>query len=286
MKSTATLALRLRCAIQDRAAALVVFAVTFMSCIAAPGCGYPQEGQDGSRGGGGQGPGHRPQELGLSPQQEVELGDKVYRKLLRDAGDRVLPSDAPEVHRVRTVADRIIKASEIEPLRREINLHLAGYNYHWEVNVIRDRRANALCLPGGNILVLSGILPIAETDGELATVLSHEIAHALAHHASERVARAQSGNAEGIWGKAYDRQQEAEADHIGVFLMTFAGYDPEDAVRFWRRMQEWEGNRRAPPEILSDHPSDEHRIRNLEHWIPRAVAGKRAYDEGRVVPSR
>jgi len=124
---------------------------------------------------------------------------------------------------------------------------------------------------------------VAETDDQLATVLSHEMAHALAHHGSERVARERSAG--GVLGKLkYDRFQESEADKIGVFLMPFAGYDPDEAVRFWTRMARL-GRGGEPPEILSDHPSHETRIKQLAAWAPRAKAAKKAYDEGRVAPA-
>jgi predicted Zn-dependent protease len=141
--------------------------------------------------------------------------------------------------------------------------------------------------------------------------MSHEIAHALAHHASERIARQQMyetavqaiGGAMGsmdpdrrraligalsagaeVRSLAYDRQQESEADHIGVFLMTFAGYDPDQAVVFWERMQRAMAQSSRPPEILSDHPSDARRIVQLKAWAPLAKAGKRAYDQGQIAP--
>ena len=131
--------------------------------------------------------------------------------------------------------------------------------------------------------VFSGLLPVARDDDQLATVLAHEIAHVLAHHASERLAREQSG-AGFLRRRAYDRNQESEADKIGVFLMTFAGYDPHEAVAFWQRMQRVTDNRGRLPEIVSDHPSDARRIHDLERWVPNAVAAKKAYEAGRVVP--
>ena len=82
----------------------------------------------------------------------------------------------------------------------------------------------------------------------------------------------------------YDRQQEAEADHIGLFLMTFAGYDPEQALVFWQRMQHATRGGH-PPEVLSDHPSDAHRIAKMKEWIPMAKGAKRAFDEGRIAPA-
>jgi len=155
-----------------------------------------------------------------------------------------------------------------------------------EANVIHSQQVNAFALPGGKIAVFTGILPVAQDDDQLATVLSHEIAHVLAHHASERLAREQSGRVGFLSRKAYDRGQESEADHIGVFLMTFAGYDPEEAIRFWQRMQRISEDRGQVPEFLSDHPSDAHRLRALEGWVPRARLAKRAFDEGRIAPER
>ncbi len=135
------------------------------------------------------------------------------------------------------------------------------------------------------MVVYTGILAVAENDDQLATVLGHETAHALAHHASERVARDEQGRVSFLRGKAYDRQQESEADHIGVFLMTFAGFNPEESVRFWQRMAQHTGPGGNIPEFLSDHPSGQHRIRDLQAWVPKAVAAKKAFDEGRIAPA-
>jgi predicted Zn-dependent protease len=245
---------------------------------AAAGCGIQLPGSSG----GGEGPGHRQQRLALSPEEEIDLGREAYRKVLQKMRDRILPSDSPEVVRARRVCARIIQAVGIRPLQKEINLRVQGYRFEWEVNVVRDEQVNAFCLPAGKIIVFTGILPVAENDDQLAAVLAHEIAHALAHHGSERVAREQAGGGNPLSGLKFDRFQESEADHIGLFLMTFAGYDPDQAVHFWERMQR--SNRGSSrPEILSDHPSDEHRVRALREWVPKARAAKRALDEGRVV---
>jgi predicted Zn-dependent protease len=233
----------------------------------------------------GEGPGHRAQQLALRPDQELALGEQAYAEVLRSDRGRILPSDDPRVQRVRNVAQRIVRAAGIRPLQREINLHLEGYRFEWAVNVIRDDKINAFCLPGGKIAVYTGILPVAQNDDQLATVMSHEIAHALAHHANERVSREESGKVNVFLNKAYDRQQESEADHIGLFLMTFAGYRPEEAVRFWENMTRATGGGAKIPEFLSDHPSDERRIHDMQQWVPRAEAGKRAFDEGRIAPS-
>jgi len=230
----------------------------------------------------GEGPGHRAQHLGLRPDQELELGQEAYRDILQESRGRILPANDPSVRRVRSIGSRIVRAAGIEPLQREINLHIKGYRFEWEANVIDEDKINAFCLPGGKVVVYTGILPVAQNDDQLATVMSHEIAHALAHHSNERLTRSQSGHINILVSKAYDRSQESEADHIGVFLMTFAGYDPEEAVRFWNRMRlANQGGVRLPP-ILSTHPTDEQRIRDMERWVPMAKAGKRAFDEGRI----
>jgi metalloendopeptidase OMA1, mitochondrial len=270
------------CGRRWRSGSTALFSLVLCAGFAACGCGFPAAGEPR-----GEGPGHREQVLALSPRQELELGRRAYQEVLNNPRKYgpALPADSPECRRVRAVTRRIIRASEIEPLQREINLR-QGYTYEWEVNVLENDQVNAFCLPGGKVAVFTGILRVARNDDQLATVISHEIAHALAHHSSERLARQEinAGGAGGFWSKAYDRADEAEADHIGVFLMTFADYDPEEAVRFWERMERATGGRQALPEILSDHPSDAHRIQQLKQWVPKVEAAKKAFDEGRIVP--
>jgi metalloendopeptidase OMA1, mitochondrial len=230
----------------------------------------------------GEGPGHRQQPLALNPQQELEIGRQAYRQILSKS--RVVRSGA-QVDAVRRVGERIAKVVAIEPLMREINLHVSSDQFEWEYSVLESDQVNAFCLPGGKICVFTGLLKAVRNDDQLAAVLAHEIAHALAHHMSERVARERTSG-RGLLSLSYDRQQELEADHIGVFLMTFAGYDPEQALAFWQAMIEASGRGGSLPEILSDHPSDEHRMRQLKSWVPMALAAKRAYEEGRIEPAR
>jgi predicted Zn-dependent protease len=256
---------------------------------------------------GGQGPGHRPQRLGLTPEQEVSLGEHAYKEILSKS--QVVES-GPQVDQVQRVGRRIAKAAENQALQREINLHLQGYHFDWDFHVLEDPQVNAFCLPGGKIGVYTGLLRlVGDNDDMLAAVLGHEVAHALAHHANERITREAMHQqairaAAGAMGRMdpdkrrlliailtggshayelrYDRQQEAEADHIGLFLMTFAGYNPEAAVAFWQRMEQLAAGRARPPEILSTHPSDARRLALIEKWLPQAQAAKKAYDEGRV----
>jgi len=203
--------------------------------------------------------------------------------VLQEFQGKLLPADSREVKLAQRVMRRIARAVEIKPLQREINLRLDDYFFEWEVNVIEDRQVNAFCLPAGKMCLFTGILAITKTEDQLATVMSHEMSHALAHHASERVAREQAGGENILRKLSYDRAQEAEADHVGVFLMALADYDPEEAVKFWTRMRESKGGRGGPLEWLSDHPTDEHRIASLARWAPRAKAARRAYDRGNVV---
>jgi predicted Zn-dependent protease len=256
-----------------------LFPVVLGIVLAVGGCTPPEES--------GSGPGHRRQDLGLTPQQEYELGTEAYQKILKEARqkDALLPADSPETRRVRHVGERIVEAVRIEPLQREINLNLKGYTFRWEFNVLHSRQINAFCLPGGKVAVFTELLRVVANDDQLATVLSHEIAHALAHHANERVTREEGGQANWLFDKAYDRQQESEADHIGLFLMTFAGYDPDETVAFWQRMRQAQRGGELP-EILSDHPSDRRRIQQLRAWVPQAKAAKEAYDHHQIAVSR
>jgi predicted Zn-dependent protease len=253
----------------------------------------------------GEGPGRRPQGLALSPKEELTVGKRAMADLMREAGSRARTSGA-DYERVKHIADRIVTASKIEPLRREINLRVVDH-FDWRYTIFDDdRQINAFCLPSGDIGVFTGLLrrlpPGDQNDDKLAAVLAHEVSHALAHHGSERLARqygrhnaldALAGRFDDsligilsagaqIGSLAYDRRQESEADHIGVFLMTFAGYDPRQAIEFWRTLQR--SGRPQPPEVLSGHPSDARRLAQLQAWVPQALAAKRAFDAGHIAP--
>jgi metalloendopeptidase OMA1, mitochondrial len=256
-----------------------------------------------------EGPGRRSQVLALTPDQELALGHQAYQQVLSKSH---VIDGGPQVERVRDVGKRIVTAAEIEPLQREINLHLKGYRFEWEFKVLDDKHVNAFCLPGGKVAVFTGLLAVVRNDDQLATVLSHEIAHALAHHASERIAHEHMYEtavqaAGGLLGQMdperrkeligllaagaqfgslpFDRRQESEADHIGLFLMTFAGYDPGQAIVLWEEMDRLASRRGHPPEFLSDHPSDAHRIAKIREWLPQAEAARKAYEEGRIAPA-
>jgi len=225
----------------------------------------------------------------LSPKDELEVGRKAAREIRKEYEGKILPDTDPQVKRVRRVTDRIREASEIKLLQKEINLRVSEYRFDWKSNVVEEKQVNAFCLPAGHIFVFTGILKLTrENEDYLATVLSHEVAHALAHHASERIANQQKEGKSVLKlfrRLSYEREQEKEADHIGVFLMTFAGYDPAQAVQFWQRMEEVSGGKSSTPELLSSHPSHRSRIALMRQWAPRAKAAKRAFDQGHVVRS-
>jgi predicted Zn-dependent protease len=223
---------------------------------------------------------HRTERVALSDEQQTQLGDQQYAKTLQQYRADIISSGA-EYAQVQRVARRIeVVAGRDKPA------------FNWKVTLLRKNEANAYCLPGGKIVVYTGILPVTGNDAALATVLGHEVAHATAEHAAERIERehltrvaaaiiaggvaftpGQYVRVAALLGAAdtlpFSRKQESEADHIGLVYMARAGYDPRQAVAFWERMQR-ASKGKAPPEFLSDHPSDEHRIERIKEWLPEA----------------
>jgi predicted Zn-dependent protease len=174
-------------------------------------------------------------------------------------------------------------------------------NAQWEFVVFDSPEANAFCLPGGKVGVYTGLLPIAKTEAGLATVIGHEVAHASNHHGAERMSEAMALQgvgqalgaatpekysqaamvAFGLGAKVgrelpHSRKQETEADHVGLMYMAKAGYDPEEAVRFWERFAETHKGASGPPAFLRTHPVDAKRIADLQALMPEAKAQFRA----------
>jgi len=171
-------------------------------------------------------------------------------------------------------------------------------DYQWEYKLVMDDQVNAWCMPGGKIVVYSGILPVTQTETGLAVVLGHEISHALLNHGQQRmsadvltqlgatglsmVTTSQTPETQALAMTAYgagsqlfgtlpfSRSNESEADHYGLILMAIAGYNPDEAVPFWERMSS--AGSSGTPEFLSTHPSDSTRIKQLQGWIPEAKA--------------
>ena len=171
--------------------------------------------------------------------------------------------------------------------------------YQWEFKLVQNKELNAWCMPGGKVAVYTGILPVTLTDAGLATVMGHEVSHALANHGAQRMSAAQlqqlgavgvavatgsqSAENQAMWQKYYglgsevgvmlpfSRSNESEADKIGLALMAIAGYDVEESVLFWGRMAA-KSSGKSQPEFMSTHPSDATRIANLKALIPEAKA--------------
>ncbi len=170
--------------------------------------------------------------------------------------------------------------------------------YAWEFNTIDDKKViNAWCMPGGKVVVYTGLLPVTQNETALAIVMGHEIAHSIAKHGNERMSQAmvqQMGGmalevalsqkpqeTQNVFMTAYgigsqvgallpwSRQQETEADKYGLIFSAMAGYDPREAIPFWERMSKAGGE--SPPEFLSTHPSDETRLRKLKQFMPEAL---------------
>jgi metalloendopeptidase OMA1, mitochondrial len=212
---------------------------------------------------------------------ETKLGEQAWAEIKAKSKASKDPQTNAMVQRV---AQRVAAAS--------------GLKENWEFLVIEDKQINAFALPGGKIAVYTGILPVAQDDNGLATVLAHEVGHVMAHHGGERISQSEAiqagtsiasillGGATGIdpnsvagllgAGAAvglelpFSRKQELEADRIGLTLMARAGYDPRTALAFWQRMAQ--ASKGAPPEFLSDHPADEHRIAQIQQIMPEALA--------------
>lgn len=204
--------------------------------------------------------------------------------------------DAEKTAMVRRVGSRLQAAVEHFFREQGMSRQLAGYQ--WEFQLIEDDQVNAWCMPGGKVVVYTGLLPVARDEAGLAVVLGHEIAHAVANHGNERMSQAlltQLGGmalekalesrpeetrslfmaAFGVGAQVgvllpYSRLHESEADRLGLTFMAMAGYDPNEAVGFWQRMADMKQGA-APPEFLSTHPSDQTRMRKIREQVPEAM---------------
>jgi predicted Zn-dependent protease len=221
-------------------------------------------------------------QLLLMPEgQEVSMGAEAFHEMV---DEEPVSQNARWVSMVERVGHRIAEQSD-RP------------DFEWEFKVIASPTQNAFCLPGGKVAVYEGILPVCQDEAGLAVVMSHEVAHALARHGGERmsqnfavdqtkqamsfITRNQEETRREMILKAYgvgteygvllpySRKQESEADHIGLMLMSQAGYDPQAAPSFWRRFSDLAGEK--SPEFLSTHPSDARRSSELEMLLPEAV---------------
>ena len=207
-----------------------------------------------------------------------------------------LSTNAEQTAMIKRTGERISKA--VEQYMAEKNMSSALKGFKWEFVLIEDPAVNAWCMPGGKVAFYTGILPICQNEAGVAVVMGHEIAHAVANHGGERMSQgllvqmggltlatalkdkpeltqqlalAAFGVGSAVFGTLpYSRLHEYEADRLGLIFMAMAGYDPNEAPKFWERMQALSGNKSAS-DFLSTHPSNEKRISELKEAIPEAM---------------
>ena len=234
----------------------------------------------------------RKQNILVSDEQVLSLSNQQYQEYMKTAKPSTNATNTAMVKRVgQNLANAVVSYLQQNGMGAEVS------QYKWEFNLVQDKSVNAFCMPGGKIVVFEGILPVTKDESSLAVVLGHEIAHAVAKHSAERMSNevrkqyggqilgavlqgaGASANLQQIGatvfgigttlgGAAYSRSQESEADRMGLIFAAMAGYDPNVAVAFWQRMAQSTGSSYS---ILSDHPSDATRIKNIQGWLPEAL---------------
>ncbi len=232
-------------------------------------------------------------QLNLLPESEMMgMSLTAYQEFLQQ--NQVIPATDARAVQVRRIGDRLAQAAT--RYLNDVGAADRVAGFQWEFNTVDDPTVNAWCMPGGKVVVYTGILPVTQDDAGLAVVMGHEIAHAIARHGNERMseglaiqgagmtlealtaskpglARDLFLQAAGIGGQlgmlAYSRKHETEADKMGLVFMAMAGYDPRTAPTFWQRMAAQGGAK--PPVLLSTHPSDETRVHDLEAYMPEAL---------------
>ncbi len=230
----------------------------------------------------------------VSDTEMQQMAAQSYNQLLSNPSTKVVNNSA-QSRKVKEIGSKIAAAVTTFMNQNGYTDQVTGYK--WEFNLIESKEVNAWCMPGGKVAVYTGILPVTITDAGLATVMGHEIAHAVAKHSNERysnqmiaqglgsilggaVTSSEAGmnvfnQVFGIGAQAgvllpNSRKQESEADRLGLTFMAMAGYDPSKAVEFWQRMAA-QSNGQAPPEFLSTHPADATRIADIKKYLPEAI---------------
>ena len=234
-------------------------------------------------------------QLSLFPESTLQAEAVTQYQSFLSQNKVVSASASKDAEMVRRVGSRIATAITTYYKNKGLAKELEGYD--WQFNLVQDDQVNAWCMPGGKVVVYTGLLPITQNEAALSIVLGHEILHAVAQHGNERmsqVALAQglevAGNiftqnnqkANSIFNSVFapgaqvgvllpnSRKQEYEADRFGMIFAAMAGYNPNEAVPFWQRMANAsQGNK--PPEFLSSHPADDNRIENIKKYLPEAL---------------
>lgn len=236
----------------------------------------------------------RKQNILVSDEQVLSLSNKEYSDYMKSAK---LSTNSANTAMVKRVGQRL--ATAVEKYLNEHGLQAETKEYSWEFNLVQDQSVNAFCMPGGKIVVYEGLLPVTKDEASLAIVLGHEIAHAVAKHSAEQMSKqiknqygteilGQVLNAAGVSSGTtqlaqiiaqkglqfrslkYSRDNESEADRMGLIFAAMAGYDPNVAVSFWQRMAQMTGNSNQS-DVFSDHPSDAKRIAAIKQELPEAL---------------
>ena len=234
----------------------------------------------------------RTHRISVSDEQVLSLSNQEYTKYMASAKKS---TNATNTAMVQRVGKRL--ATAVETYLKNNGFANDVKNYQWEFNLVQDNSANAFCMPGGKIVVYEGLLPYTQNETSLAIVLGHEIAHAVAKHSAEQLTKQQNqqtgtsilgtvlnqavgsgvGNvASAVAGQyfsfrnlKYSRDNETEADYMGLIFAAMAGYDPQQAIPFWQRMSQGKSSNQS--DIFSDHPSDAKRIAALQQEMPEAL---------------
>ncbi len=236
----------------------------------------------------------RKQTLLVSDEQVLSLSSQEYQKYMATAKKS---TDATNTAMVKRVGQRL--ANAVTTYLNNNGLAAEVKQFSWEFNLVQDKSVNAFCMPGGKIVVYEGLLPVTQNEASLAIVLGHEIAHAVAKHSAEQMSKqirnqygtqilggvlsaagasygtqqiAQIIAQQGLQFRSlkYSRDNETEADHMGLIFAAMAGYDPQVAIAFWQRMAAQSGSSNQS-DMFSDHPSDAKRIAALQKSMPEAM---------------
>jgi predicted Zn-dependent protease len=236
------------------------------------------------------------QQLTLFPETELQtMATGEYQQFLSQ-NKVVSASNNRDVEMVRRVGQRITKAVEIYYAEKGISDKLTGFK--WEYNLVDDKTVNAWCMPGGKIVVYTGILPVTQNEAALAAVMGHEVSHALLQHGNQRMSQTLGTQIVGLglqvalankpqetqntfmtaYGVGtqvgvllpFSRKHELEADRYGLIFAAMAGYNPQEAIGLWERMEKL-SNGQKPPEFLSTHPAEGRRIDQLNKYMPEAM---------------
>lgn len=234
-------------------------------------------------------------QLQLLPESELQSMAKTEYQSFLSQNKVVATTVSKDAEMVNRVGKRIASAITGYYTQQGKGDLLSGYQ--WEFNLVDAKEVNAWCMPGGKVVVYTGILPVTQNEAALAVVMGHEIAHAIAQHGNERMSQQMvaqgigtvgsvltSGNSTvaNIFNTVYapgaqvavllpnSRKQELEADHYGLIFAAMAGYNPNEAAPFWERMSKLSGGQK-PPEFLSTHPSDETRIKRVQEYAKEAL---------------